>query len=370
MRQPYCNPSPGARHGAWGRGILRSVRSVLPLLALLVAGCGADGASGSDEPPVMQVETTGGGGEDEGSSSSSGDGALEDGFDVCLGAPRVPPGRFRGSLAGKASNGGGACGAGGPEVFFRIQVEGRSDLRVFARGDGFEPRVGVFGNDCANPFDEAGLLCTQGVPGWVSDVPPGTELYVAVGASASDLEASESGAYELEVETRRVLGRGEICVPEARGRCEAGTTCMVPEGGEGTAQCVPISGDRCSDPIRVDVRRGTMALSIEPDVVHGDAHAHACAGERTPERVYRLELPPGSAEASLRVEGERVLALAARGPTCLPEEETACARDDAGLAPAFELEGPLPSGLYLFVELPEDRSSEQTPAVVRLELDD
>ncbi len=348
------------------------MRSVLPLLVLLaVAGCrdggGADGAD--DQPPTAQATT---GGEDEGSSESSGSSGgerLEDGYNVCLAAPAVSPGRFRGTLENKDSSGGGACGAGGPDVFVRIGVARRSDLRVFARGDGYEPRVGVFGNDCANPFEDAGLLCTQGVPGWVADVAPGTELYVSVGASPSELEQSPTGAYELEVETRRVLERGELCLPEDRGRCATGTVCASAIDGE-PAVCVELAGDQCSDAISVDVDRGTTALSVEPEAVHSDAHAHACGGERTPERVYRLDLPTLGLDASLRVEGERVLALAARGPTCLPDEESACARDDEGLEPAFLLEGPLPTGLYLFVELPEDRSSEQTPAVVRLELDD
>jgi len=335
------------------------------MIVCTVSGCAEDGGEEADAPAPMQPETTG---DDDNASSSSGDGFLEDGQDVCLSASAVTPGLYFSSLQGKRSSGGGACGEGGPDVFFRIAVEHRSDLRVSVVGDGFTPRVGVFANDCAARFEDSGLLCTSGVPGWVSDVPAGAELYVGVGASQSEVDASGDGAFRLDVEARAVLAVGEACSNEAWGRCEGGSTCAVPAGTLEPAVCVSIPGDRCANPIAVDVDRGTTALSVQPGVGHTDAHRHTCGGDRIAERVYRLELPVVSAEATLRIEGERVSVLAARGPTCLTDEERACGADLEGLA-VIELTGPLPRTLYLFAELSENES-ELSPSIVRIVLED
>lgn len=336
-------------------------------------GCGEDDGAESDSPPQMMAETTGEG--DDGSSGSSGGGLDEDGQDVCLSASVVEPGVYFASLQGKRSSGGGACGAGGPDVFFRIGVERRSDVQVYAVGDGFTPRVGVFGNDCAVRFEDGGLLCTSGVPGWVSDVPAGAELYVAVGASQADVDASGEGAFRVEVQARDVLSVGEACSNEAWGRCEGGSACASPAGTSEPEVCTAIPGDRCADPVVVDLDRGATALSIEAGAVHTDAHRHSCGGDRLSERVYRLDLPAVSAEATLRIEGERISVLAARGPTCLTEAEVACGADPSELA-TIELEGPLPRTVYLFAELgdgedPDEKDeSELSPSIVRLVLDD
>jgi len=315
----------------------------------------------------MKEATSGEG--DEGSSGSSGEAQLQDGSDVCLSAPARPPGIYRGTLAGMNPNG-GACGQSGPDVFFRIEVARRSDVRVFAQGDGYEPRVGVFGNDCIVPFDESGLLCTVGVPGWVTDVEAGTDLYIGVGASVSDVEGSRTGTFELDVQTRNVLSVGERCGNLVWGRCETGSTCAVPEGTEDPEVCVAIPGDRCGDAIDVDIDHGRTTLVIEADAVHTDAHHHSCGGERTAERVYRLALPSSSSESTLQIEGDDVLALAARAPTCLPEEEIGCDEPSEG-SPALALDGVLPRTLYLFVELParDPEASEQTPSLVRVDFD-
>ena len=336
------------------------------MLVCMAPGCSED----EEEDPVEQApsnEATGGDDGDE-SSGSSGDDTLEEGRDVCLSASAVTPGAYFGSLQDKRSSGGGACGEGGPDVFFRIAVERRSDVRVSAVGDGFTPRIGVFGNDCAVRFEDSGLLCTSGVPGWVSDVPAGAELYVAVGASQSEIDDSGDGAFRLDVQARDVLPVGEPCSNEAWGRCEGGTTCMVPAGTLEPAVCTSIPGDLCGNPIAVEVAPGATALSVESGVIHTDAHRHTCGGDRISERVYRLELPAVSAEATLHIEGERVSVLAARGPTCLTEEERACGSDLEGLA-TIDLTGPLPRTLYLFAELPEDES-ELSPSIVRLVLED
>lgn len=339
------------------------------ILACAAVSCGG-GAEGEDPAPTKDT-TTGEG--DDASSGSTGEPQQQDGVDVCLSAPARSPGLYRGTLAGADPNG-GACGQSGPDVFFRIEVSRRSDVQVFARGDGYEPRIGVFGNDCAVPFDEGGLLCTVGVPGWVSDVEAGTDLYIAVGASVSDVESSRTGAFELDVRTRNVLAVGERCGDPVWGRCENGSTCAVPDDaqeGDVPEVCVAIPGDRCGNAIDVDVDRGRTTLSIEADAVHTDAHHHGCGGERTVERVYRLALPPSSSTTTVRIESDDVLALAARAPTCLLEEEVGCSEPPAG-TPALVLEGVLPRTLYLFVELPErdPEASEQTPSLVRVDFED
>jgi len=338
------------------------------LACWVLAGCPDETDGDSDGQAPVKESTTGAGGD---SSGSSGDEVGFDGADVCLSAPLEAPGTFLGSLADKASNG-GACAQGGPDAFFRISVDRRSDVWVSARGDGYEPRIGVFGNDCGVAFDDAGLLCTEGVGGWVTDLAAGTELFVAVGGSSAEVDASATGAFELDVRTRDVLSEGELCGLEAWGRCEGGTRCDVPDagdtGGDPPEICVAIPGDDCGNAIEVDVRRGTASLLIEPDAEHTDAHEHACGGERSAERVYRLRLPDLDPDETLRIEGEGVAALAARGPTCLVEEERACGADPDGL-PSITLSDVLPSTIYLFVELPpRPEGSELSPSFVRLQL--
>lgn len=327
------------------------------------AGC-RDEAPADEVPTQMPNPPDG---TSSGGSSGSTGVMVGDGSETCLAAPVTGAGSFFGSLGGRPDGGVGACGQGGPALFFRIGVEQRSDVRVSVQGEGFEPRVGVFGNDCALRFEDAGLLCTSGVPGWVSDVPAGSDLWVAVGGEQDAIEASPQGAFRLDVQTRRVLPIGEGCANEAWGRCEGGSVCTTT--GDGGPVCTPIPGDRCGNALDLSLGGGTTVLSIEPDAIHTDAHRHSCGGDRVTERVYRVELPAVSAEASLSVEGERVLALAARGPTCLDAEEVGCdAQADA--LPSFTVDGPLPPVLYLFVELPAADTSELSPGVVRLRLED
>ena len=337
------------------------------LLAALLGACRDEGepaadASGSDADPVDD-------GDAEGSSSSTGDPLEEDGSDVCLNAAVTPPGLYRGFLGDKGSNAGGACGAGGPDVFFRLGIEQRVDVQVRATGAGFEPRVGVWGNDCAARFSEAGLLSTAGTSGWVLDVDPSVDLFVAVGGSADAVEASVSGAFELEISTRPVLGMGERCGEPLPGRCEGGSTCAVdPLDLTAPARCVVVPGDRCSTAIDVDVAPGRTELTLDPTTAnHSDQHAHACGGARQPERVYRLRLPEISETSQLQIEAEGVVALAARGPTCLPEEARACT--DAA-EPSVLLQPPPARTLYVFAELPDpaaDPEGEVAPALLRVD---
>ncbi|MEM6296646.1 MAG: hypothetical protein AAGA54_35595 [Myxococcota bacterium] len=344
------------------------------LLAVSLGAC-RDGGDSAGEAAGSDVEPVDDGDDDGGSSSSTGDPIEEDGSDVCLNARVTSPGVFRGDLEGKGSNGGGACGAGGPDVFFRLGLEQRVDVSVRATGVGFEPRVGVWGNDCAARFSEAGLLCTAGTLGWVLDVDPAVDLFIAVGGSADAIEASEGGAFELEISTRPVLEAGERCGDPLPGRCEGGTTCAGdPLDLTAPRRCVVVPGDRCSTAIDVQVDAGRTELTLDPATTeHSDQHAHACGGARLPERVYRLQLPEISETTQLHIEAEGVVALAARGPTCLPEEERACT--DAA-EPSVRLEPPPARTLYLFAELPEppeppesgDRpEGEVAPALLRLD---
>lgn len=320
---------------------------------------------GEQDPSTPGSESTTGQVDEE--SSSGGEDDL-DGENVCLAAPRMNAGTYRGSLGGKESNGGGACGEGGPDVFFRLEVGIRSDVFVSAVGQDFEPRVGVFGNDCAARFDEFGLLCTQGVPGWILDVAAGTQLYIAVGADADVIEASRTNSsFDLEVRTRPVLPAGELCGDAARGRCESGTVCTA-DVEELTQRCTVVPGDRCSTATVVNVHPESVALAIDDVELLGDAHVHSCGGARSAERVFRLQLPPSFENGRLELEGEGLVGLAVRGPTCLPDEERAC--DPSPEQPSIVLSPPPAADLYVFAELPVDRSSEDAPAVLRVTFED
>ncbi len=346
---------------------------------VLVTGSGCQDDEGGQDPPTNGDSTftplnTSTSGDTDG--SSGGDEAA-DGQDVCLSARPLSAGRYEGDLANKDSNGGGACGQGGPDVFFKLEVTHRADVFVAATGQGYEPRVGVFGSDCAARFSDAGLLCTQGVPGWILDVAAGTELFVAVGADADSLPASLDGLpFELELDVRSVLSVGEACEPASRGRCEGGSLCLptpvdeLEASGElGGSRCTAIVGDTCASAIEVEVDRGETALVVEADAVHTDAHTHGCAGARTSERVYRLQLPEISDATRLEVHAPEAAALAARGPTCLPAEQRACEHDPRD--ESLILQPPPSRTLYLFVELPDladPKASEDAPAVVRLRL--
>ena len=291
--------------------------------------------------------------------TDDGDG-IEPGADICLGAALVGPGTYRGDLRGKDSNNGGACELGGPDVFFTIDVPRRADVMLSARGAGYEPRIGVRHSDCASSFEDTGLLCVSGVPGWVHDLARGTQLIVSVGidANAPVLASTEPLPFELDVAIRPVLAAGEGCQPSAVGRCESGTRCntdLVP------AECDPVPGDTCRNPLPLVVRAGATTVQIPADAIHDDAHAHSCSGERAPDRVYRVELVGDLGEAArVEVDAPWSVGLAARGPGCLPEEELrgpdpACAADGEPLV----VVAPPPS-FYLFVELPDPAERDPT----------
>ena len=297
--------------------------------------------------------------------------------DTCLQAPPVGQGRFSGTLRDRDSDSviGGVCGGGGPDVFLRIEVPLRADLRVEARGNGFTPRVSLAPLGCL-----AGSMLVYGADGVValSDLEEGTVLDLAIGVDeasflalsdvAAPLEGDDPLDFEVDVAMTRVLGRDEVCRPAARGRCSSGTLCMPavktvddePENDDAWV-CTEVPGNSCDDPelVSVVLVDGAGALSVDPDQPQTDAHHHSCTGEGTRERVLRLALPPGLGPlSSLEIWAERPeIGLALRAPGCLASDELDCSPPAPGgsqvtiVAPdELARVGVEP---YLFVELPE-----------------
>ncbi len=338
------------------------------MLALVLAGCSGPG---------------GGGGEAGGESSGTSDTEGPPGSDAqapsedCADAPAIAQGSFAGSLRDRTPDPviGGVCGGGGPDVFLRVQVPLRADLRVEARGNGFTPRVSLAPLGCLSA-----PMLTCGVDGVVelADLEEGTMVNLAVGLDAESFAALAEQApaddgtdplgFVVDVGMTRVLARGEACRPAARGRCGAGSLCMqeltvADEDGEADEvwSCTPLAGDNCIDPERVSVAlmgsEGT--LIVDPDLPQSDAHHHSCTGEGTRERVIRLRLPALlGPQISLQIRTERPeIGLALRAPGCLANEELACAAPSpAGSQVTIVAPDELQrAGIepYLFVEMPE-----------------
>src|SRR5690606_25459291 len=119
--------------------------------------------------------------------------------------------------------------------------------------------------------------------------------------------------------------------------------------------------------------------STEP---HSDAHEHGCAGWRRLDRVERLELPAGLGEdATLTITADDPrVALALRGPDCLPEHELACSpASEAGEPASLSLGGQqlaalasADQGPLLFIELPfefADEADADPPAQVHVSVE-
>ena len=312
-------------------------------------------------------------GEDGGTSAEESGGAtegetegidLQPGANVCLAAAPTGAGVWTGELRGKESNNGGACELGGPDVFFNIEVPRRADVSFHARANNFEPRVGVRHSDCAVGFDERGVLCTTGLPGWVYDVAGGTTLIASVGIdpAAPVLQGRGGLGFELEVAFRPVLAAGEGCQPDSVGRCESGTLCIAESDAFGTpiapAECVPIDGDTCQSAFALTIPPGETRVGIPRQAIQTDAHLHSCMGARTRERVFRVELDGNLGEgARVGMIGETVAGYAVRGPGCLLEEELGCVEGGGtGTGTGTLVVDSPPPSFYLFVELTEEAS--------------
>lgn len=284
-----------------------------------------------------------------------------------------------------------SCGLTGPELFVRVRVDTRADLRLRARGREFTPQLAVLPPGCiAGELDEERpLACANdGLPITLSDLRAGTELLVVVGVRADDAalasDLSEDGLVdaldvELEIEQRAVLAEGERCEPLSPTRCETGTACIAEIEDEDSAvaiaRCRRLAADSCAAPGELELSlTETTELVIASDELHSDAHSHACAGWRRPERVEQLRLPaelPETATLQVRVDDARV-GLALRRSDCEPSTALACAPPSEDAAElSFGGDGSLAAlaqagaDPLLFIELPRERDAD---IAVELEL--
>lgn len=349
-------------------------RAVVCLGIAATLGCarnGAEGPTAKDDGPTKDTDST---------LDTTGE-VPEIPGDRCGDPITAAIGSFVVTLHDAASDLDGACGLGGPDVFARLGIARRADLRVSARGRGFVPRVGILGG-CTHDWEGHTLGCSDGLPTTVLDMPAGSDVLLAIGIAADDpVLATADGDDDLLVEVqtslRPVLSLGERCA-EDRGRCETGTSCTPAD--DGVARCVAIAGDTCASAEVVVLTAGEpQSIAIDPAIVQTDAHAHGCIGARRPDRVLRLELPPSlPADSSLAITTDALeIGLAARGPGCLASDEIACAVPTAaGTALVVDDVGAvLGAGrtVFAFVELPAadaavmgDGAGEQAPFVVEL----
>lgn len=332
--------------------------------------------------PALPGCTTGGGSTSEagttaGSSSTSTTGVLAEipaPADFCAETVLVSQGLYQGSLrdAGPDEGIGGVCGKGGPDTFLRVEVAGRADLRVEARGVGFAPRLSLAPDDCLGGRE---IACAADAPLELRDVAGGTVLRVSVGVDPdvfSDLnkKPAPDGApdplqFALDVGLTRVLDAGDICEPQSRGRCVDGTLCTA--GGDGSTRvCTALPADTCSAALRTPVAldAGSGSLAVDPAAPQTDAHHHSCGGDGSRERVLRLALPPAPPGRALEIVAARPdVGLAVRTPSCLADDEVACAAGSASPARVVigDVAGLHAAGVepYLFIELPD--GSEQDP---------
>lgn len=349
------------------------VARTLTRLAWLACAWGCGGAGGEAEE----------GGAEGSSGGTTGAPSLAEAVspsDECSVAPVVAQGRFSGSLRDRHEDPviGGVCGGGGPDVFFRVSVPLRADLRIEARGNGFTPRVSLAPLGClAAPM----LACGGDGIASLTDLAEGTMIDLAVGVDAATFKAiSDAGApmdgedpldFVVDVAMTRVLAEGEVCLPAVRGRCSSATLCMPElqtiDDGDDKAKdderwvCTAVPANRCADPERVKVKLVDDAdtVMIDPDQPQTDAYSFSCTGEGTRERVLRLALPgslgPKDSLQIWTVQPE--IGLALRAPGCLGSDELDCsppspAGSQVTIVAPDEL---LSAGVqpYLFVELPE-----------------
>lgn len=348
-------------------------RRVSPRLGLALAvaagalpslGCGGDDEAG-EVTTVMNLGTTG---PADGTSTGEVEPPTQEGSDLCALAPIVGAGTHYGSLRAHAVSLGGACGEGGPDAFFRLEVPRRSDVQLRGLGSGFSPRVGVLPHACVDEWDTRQLHCDHGAGTWLLDVAAGSSLVVAVGIDGDHpilgLPPPTAGpdplSFSLEVKLRNVLEIGDACEPEGRGRCTSGAACLPtpppeddPQGQPGPAVCTAIEADTCDSAVSLELAEGSNWVEIDPVTLHTDAHAHSCGGARQRERVLRLVMP-GSGPYGLEVRGDRPeLGFAIRSPGCGPAEERACVKADPSVPTAITTEI-AESTAMLFVELPDD----------------
>lgn len=352
---------------------LRLARCVAVLVAMTAASavaCGG-GASGSGSSEGGEVSS---GGDD----TAANDPQLQVPSESCAAAPAVGQGRYAGSLRERGPDPAldGVCGGGGPDVFLRVEVPMRADLRIEAIGVGFTPRVSLAPPGCLKaPM----LVCDDGGMAGLDDLSEGTVVTLAIGVdpevfatlSEAPIKDGEADplAFTVDVGMRRVLAAGEVCMPDVRGRCGAGTVCL-PEisaadtdtdaGADAPWTCTPAAGDGCLDPEEVEVQLvdDVGSIVIDPDQPQGDVHRHSCTGDGMRERVLRLRLPELDLQDTLQLHvAQPEVGLALRAPGCLGSDELACmAPRPSGaqvVLTAPELLRQAGVAPYLFVELPD-----------------
>ncbi|MCH9681751.1 MAG: hypothetical protein K0V04_09985, partial [Deltaproteobacteria bacterium] len=292
------------------------------VLALMIPGCRDDGGGGEtggadgSTPPSATTD-------DAATSTGEVGDPGSDAADQCSLAPRVTSGRHLGTLRGNVSELDGACGAGGPDAFFRLDVARRSDVMLEGVGVGFLPRIGVLPHTCTTDWSHRTMLCNEGVGAWLLDVPAGASLVVSVGIDPEHpalgipppMEGDDPLKFAVDITVRRVLEAGESCEPAGRGRCGSGMACLPtpppedePEAPPGPAVCTVLPGDTCGTAVSVPIMMGLTTIELDPADLQTDAHVHSCGGGRRRERVLALSLPePGPHTVQVR-EAARVAA--------------------------------------------------------------
>ena len=345
-------------------------RIVVVVLACALAACSGGGGDSTG--------TTGDGDDDDATSGGMGFTPTTP-SDLCELAPLVGPGRWYGALSTNAELLGGVCEMGGPDAFLRVSADKRVDLQVFARGEGFTPRVEIIGDACTHdPSLGCALDGTAGLT--VRDLLPGSTVHIVVGASPDEPLLGQSDTttmpYYVDIVTTRVLAAGERCRPEVLGRCIAGTVCAPasededggqvpdPAAAEPVWRCVEVTADTCADAEEVDLAGTLTTLEFAGPPAQSDAHHHSCTGVDLVERVFQLRLPEnpdGTESLNIRTDAPGV-GLAVRTPGCLLDHELACSApaEDGAEVTIVDFAALAQSGAqpYLFVEWPADGPAE------------
>ncbi|MCB9568784.1 MAG: hypothetical protein H6710_16475 [Myxococcales bacterium] len=286
----------------------------------------------------------------------------------CVGAPEVGSGVFGGSLRGVEADPAGVCGVGGPTTYLRVRAARDVDVHVKVNGAGFTPRLEIAPEGC---IAGRALVCGEGGEVTLDDVAGGTLLVVAIGAAADEpaLAAPPPAAGEpdpldftVDVGLQRILGLGEACLPESRGRCPNGAACLAPEGADPDDSsawvCALLDADTCASAEPWSLEGPAGEIVVDASLPQTDAHVDSCGDPGTRERVLRLALAedlPETASLLLKASSAAV-GLAVRGPGCELDDEIACAPASADGAMVL-VDGPLAGAeLFLLVELADDAS--------------
>ena len=341
------------------------------VIGLFTACNGGDAPSG-DDGAMPQSEADSGGVE---TGSETGDAQeppppLGQFSPICEEAPRLSTGYYPSSLRARPDAFGGACGLGGPQLFFGVEVEQDSDLFVEVAAESFAPRLELLSAQC---IPQRSLQCSDEASVAMVDLRAGTRVLGSVGIDPSDAALTDEAladdplAFELRVELRPVFAADQVCGDHLVGRCTAGTHCA--QDPTGVERCLPVAGDTCARALTLELPTVGETLALDIDL-GGEAglidahHVSSCGGGDTREMVYRLDR--SELEALAAQVGEHRVQLSAsqpgvlaavRGPGCRAPAELDCSEEISGaplsLDPAA-LVGTKDGDAYLLVELPND----------------